>query len=156
MAYGHNKDYVVKDSGVRMDYSTGMRRDTQEGKPRYDLVVPLKMKNHMLKRWATHMTKGAEKYGIRNWELAKTDEEYDRFRASAFRHFIQWLDGEDDEDHAAAVFFNIQCCEYVKDRMEQEASEVEDVIPFSVASTFTEPEAPHILTLEEVVEHDVY
>jgi hypothetical protein len=111
-------DFVVKDSGERIDYPTGMRRDIQTGKPRYDLIVPLKMKNHMLKRWAVHMTKGAEKYGYRNWELAKTLEEADRFRASAFRHFIQWLDGERDEDHAAAVYFNIQCYEYVMERIE--------------------------------------
>lgn len=116
-------DYKVKDSGVRMDYVTGMRRDTQEGKPRYDLVVPLSMKENMLTRWAYHMMKGAVKYGERNWELAKTEEEYIRFRASAFRHFIQWFLGEQDEDHAAATFFNIQCAEYVKERMSDSNSE---------------------------------
>lgn len=129
MSYGHDKDFVVKDSGVRQEYSTGMRRDTQEGKPRYDLVQP-ERGHGMLKRWAEHMAKGAVKYGDRNWELAKTQEEYVRFRASAFRHFMQWFDGELDEDHAAAVFFNIQCAEYVKARMEEEAAEVEDEIPF--------------------------
>ncbi len=54
---------------------------------------------------------------MRNWELAKTDEELERFKSSAFRHFMQWLSGEDDEDHASAVYFNIQCAEYVKWRM---------------------------------------
>lgn len=112
--------FTVKDSGVREEYSTGMKRDTQDGKPRYDLVIPLHMDEHMLKRWAIHMTKGAQKYGDRNWELACTQEEADRFRASAFRHFIQWIDGERDEDHAAAVFFNIQCYEYVLEKLNEQ------------------------------------
>lgn len=111
-------DFVVKDSGVRQEYSTGMRRDTQEGKPRYDLVVPEKMENDMLTRWAVHMTKGAVKYGDRNWELACTQEEADRFKSSAFRHFMQWVKGMTDEDHAAATYFNIQCYEYVMERLE--------------------------------------
>lgn len=112
-------DFVVKDSGERVEYSTGMRRDTDEGKPRYDLVMPLLMEEDMLTRWAIHMAKGAKKYGDRNWELAHTLEEAQRFRASAFRHFVQWFKGAQDEDHAAAVFFNIQCYEYVKERMEE-------------------------------------
>jgi hypothetical protein len=40
-------------------------------------------------------------------------EEYERFRESAFRHFLQWFNGETDEDHAAAVYFNINGAEYV-------------------------------------------
>lgn len=129
-------EFTVKDSGQRIEYKTGMRRDIQEGKPRYDLILP-ERGGGMLKRWAEHMRKGAEKYGERNWELAETEEEYKRFRQSAIRHFIQWFDGECDEDHAAAVFFNIQAAEYVAARM-QEAVEAEDVIPFSIVHTFTE------------------
>lgn len=108
--------FVTKDSGARQEYPTGMRRDVQTGKPRYDLVIPKKMKHNMFQRWAELMGRGAEKYGDRNWELARTQEEYDRFMESAFRHFMQWYSGEADEDHAAAVFFNIQCAEYVKER----------------------------------------
>ena len=112
-------DFVVKDSGERVEYPTGMRRDTNEGKPRYDLVVPETMKENMLKRWAVHMAKGAVKYGDRNWELASTPEELNRFKESAFRHFMQWLQGETDEDHASGVYFNIQCAEYVKERLNE-------------------------------------
>lgn len=117
-------EFVVKDSGKREDYDSGMRRDTQEGKPRYDLTMPLSMKSDMLTRWAIHMTKGAVKYGERNWELACSEAELKRFKASAFRHFIQWLKGEVDEDHAAAVFFNIQCYEYVKERLSENVNHV--------------------------------
>jgi hypothetical protein len=60
------------------------------------------------------MARGAEKYDERNWEQAAGDEEYGRFLESAFRHFMQWFNGELDEDHAAAVLFNIMGAEYVK------------------------------------------
>ena len=111
------KKFVTKDSGKRQDYESGMRRDIQEGKPRYDLVVPLAMEDHMLKRWASLLERGMAKYGYRNWELANSVEEMVRFQASAFRHFIQWTEGQEDEDHAAAVFFNIQAYEYVKEKL---------------------------------------
>lgn len=110
------KVYSTKDSGERQEYSTGMKRDIQKGKPAFHLITPsvLPYDEQMLTRWAALMTRGAEKYGERNWELAKTEEELERFKASAFRHFMQWLTGEDDEDHAAAVMFNIQAAEFTK------------------------------------------
>jgi len=57
-------EFVTKDSGKRVEYPTGMRRDTQEGKPDYTLVD-----YDMLTRWAELMTRGAEKYGRNNWQL---------------------------------------------------------------------------------------
>jgi hypothetical protein len=111
--------FTVKDSGKRINYASGMRRDVDDDKPRYDLTIPLTMKNNLWKRLAIHMMKGMKKYGYRNWELANSKDEYIRFKASAFRHFIQWFEGELDEDHAAAVFFNIQCAEYVKEKLDE-------------------------------------
>jgi hypothetical protein len=105
-------EFKVKDSGERLDFKSGMRRDVNTGKIRYDLI-PL----FMLKRWAVHMTKGAEKYGENNWQLANSGEEYGRFKESAFRHFMQWYEGDVDEDHAAATFFNITASEYLKSRL---------------------------------------
>lgn len=110
--------FVTKDSGKRQNYNSGMRRDTQDGKPRYDLVIPLKAKEPMIKRWAELMERGAVKYGYRNWEKANSEEEFIRFKASAFRHFIQWYMGEGDEDHASAVFFNIQATEFIKEKLD--------------------------------------
>ena len=107
--------YIVADSGERQNYKSGMRRDLQKGKIRYDLVDQA-----MLKRWAQQMTLGAEKYGVRNWQLADSEEELDRFRASAYRHFYQWFNGEGtEEDHASAVFFNISSAEYVKNKLNE-------------------------------------
>ena len=117
------RKYITKDSGEKVKFETGMQRDTDKGKTRYDLVVPRNSKNYMLKRWAELLTRGAEKYEARNWEQARTQDELDRYRESAFRHFIQWYDGVDDEDHAAAVFFNIQGCEYVSERLREKENE---------------------------------
>lgn len=109
--------YITKDSGSRKEYDSGMRRDIQDGKPRYDLISPLGCKEPMMKRWAQLMERGATKYGERNWELANSDEELTRFKASAFRHFMQWFYGDIDEDHASAVFFNIQAAEFLKEKL---------------------------------------
>ena len=103
--------YKTRDSGERVHFKSGFVRDTDKGKPRYDLIW-----RPMLKRWAELMSRGAEKYGERNWQLASSEEEAKRFQSSAFRHFIQWMDGEDDEDHAAAIIFNIMAHEYMKDK----------------------------------------
>src|SRR3990167_2022341 len=100
--------FNTKDSGKRITFSTGMNRDVAKGKIRYDLIIPLEDKNHMLKRWAELLTRGAVKYTERNWEKAGTQEELNRYLESAFRHFMQWWEGDMEEDHAAAVFFNIQ------------------------------------------------
>lgn len=104
------RDFVVKDSGAREQYESGMVRDTAEGKADYTLILD----GPMLDRWAEHMTKGAVKYAPRNWMRAEGDAELERFKQSALRHLLQWLRGDIDEDHAAAVIFNINGAEYVK------------------------------------------
>lgn len=105
-------EFVVKDSGQRLEFESGMRRDVTTGKPRYDLVDEA-----MFTRIAHHYGKGAAKYSDDNWRLANSPEEWRRFRQSAFRHFMQWWMGDVDEDHAAAVFFNIAGAEYVQTRL---------------------------------------
>lgn len=103
--------YETKDSGKRETFDSGMVRDTAEDKTNYLLLRD----GPMFKRWAELMTRGAQKYDERNWMRARGEAELDRFRQSAARHFEQWLAGADDgEDHAAAVFFNINGAEYVK------------------------------------------
>lgn len=111
--------YTTKDSGVRIVTKSGMARDTQDGKPRYDLIIALDHKHDMVTRWAELLERGVTKYGVRNWEKANSKEELDRFIASATRHFFQWLKGIDDEDHAAAIFFNINAVEYLKEKFNE-------------------------------------
>jgi hypothetical protein len=102
-------EFVTKDSGVREAYVTGMLRDTQDGKARHDLLWALGVpyEEQFMTRVAQLLARGAGKYGIRNWEKACTAEELERFRSSAARHYAQWQSGEQDEDHAAAVVFNL-------------------------------------------------
>ena len=106
-------EFVTKDSGARQLFASGMQRDITTGKVQWRLVYS----GPMLARWAGLLTRGAEKYDADNWMKASGREELDRFRDSAARHFAQWMAGETDEDHAAAVFFNINGAEYVKSRL---------------------------------------
>lgn len=107
--------FIVKDSGKRQAYDSGMVRDVQDDKPAFQYLMPefLPYEEQILTRWADHMRKGADKYGPRNWEKADSEEEYSRFKASAFRHFMQWFCDDRTEDHAVAVFFNISAAEAV-------------------------------------------
>jgi Domain of unknown function (DUF5664) len=106
-------DFITKDSGQRQEYSTGMVRDSAAKTLRPDLIDQT-----MLGRWAALMGRGALKYGERNWEKAATQEELDRFRASAYRHFYQWYNSlAIVEDHAAAVLFNIAGAEHVRNKL---------------------------------------
>jgi len=91
--------FQVKDSGQREAFETGALRDTQDDKPRYDLIPII-----ALKRIANLYAKGAKKYGERNFEKGIPSS---RYIASLMRHLFQYLEGDKEEDHAAAVCFNI-------------------------------------------------
>lgn len=113
-------DFITKDSGARQEYDSGMVRDLQDGKPDFSLLLTdAPYDEQLLTRWAALMERGASKYGRRNWQLACGEEELERFKASAFRHFAQWITGEVDEDHAAAVLFNINAAEHVKRKLSE-------------------------------------
>lgn len=87
-----------------------MVRDVADDKPRFDLIW-----QPGLLRLAELYTRGAKKYGPRNWQRANSPEELERFKASAWRHFYDWVnDLNTEEDHASAVVFNLFAAEYVK------------------------------------------
>lgn len=113
--------YETKDSGKRAQFESGMQRDTQTGKPRFDLTAPLDIPydEQLLTRFAKLMGRGADKYTERNWEQADSEEELARMKSSAFRHFMQWYHGETDEDHAAAVLFNLMAFEATQYKMRE-------------------------------------
>lgn len=92
-------DFETKDSGKRQEFSTGSLRDTTEGKGSYISLSP-----HALKRWAKLMERGAKKYGLFNWTKGQP---FSRLYDSAIRHLMQARAGETDEDHKAAVLFNV-------------------------------------------------
>lgn len=120
---GIDSGFVVKDSGARMKFDSGMVRDTEDGKVNYLLALD----GPMFERYAAHMTKGAKKYEERNWMKGRGAVEYERFRRSALRHMIKWLSNVNDgEDHAAAVIFNLNGAELMLERMVEEQTEKEN------------------------------
>lgn len=108
-------EFKTKDSGKRQDYASGMRRDSVDGKPRFDLIPVMP-----LRRLAELYARGSAKYGDRNWELANSREELERFKASAMRHMFQWAAGETDEDHPTAVAWNLFAYLTIEEKLNNE------------------------------------
>ena len=100
-------------AGENVVHASGTVRSSTVGKVDYTLVFD----GPMLDRWANHLTAAIPSKGKRNWMHACTEADLERFREGAARHFRQWLRGDTDEDHAAAVYFNVCGAEYVRDRL---------------------------------------
>lgn len=96
---GPRIDFVTKDSGKRQEFDTGARRDTREGKGRFDLLSPF-----VAERLAGIFERGATKYGDRNWEKGMP---ISRFLDSAKRHINQFEKGLEDEDHLGQAIWNL-------------------------------------------------
>src|SRR5574343_559039 len=107
-----SKSFITKDSGKRLEFKGGMKRDIADDKPDYTLVW-----HPFLKRLVELLGRGLKKYGRDNWKLASGQEELDRFKQSALRHMYQYLEGDETEDHAVAVVFNLMGAEYVKEQI---------------------------------------
>ena len=82
-------------------FDTGAQRDTADGKLRMSLI-PQKELERVMKRYLS----GAQKYGENNWMKGMPLSVY---YDCAHRHLSAWWSGEDDEDHAAAVVWNMLC-----------------------------------------------
>ncbi len=89
----------VKDSGKRQEFKTGSVRDSNEGKPRFELITPL-----ALHRLAVHYANGSKKYGDDNWTKGQPLR---RYIESAERHLFKLKMGFTDEDHESACAWNI-------------------------------------------------
>lgn len=111
---GQVGSFVTKDSGERATLKGGMVRDTDKGKPRYDLIPLLP-----LRRLAELYARGAEKYEARNWEKACDTDALERFKGSALRHLFQALEGDRTEDHLSAVVFNIFGWIWLEEKLSQ-------------------------------------
>lgn len=125
-------DFETKDSGQHQEFSSGMRRDTQEGKPRFALMwTELQpYEQQMVTRYAKLLARGAAKYEDRNWEKGDSKIELERAKDSLLRHTAQLVAGETDEDHAAAVWFNTQAIEYFRWRIAEKAKNPEYHLSF--------------------------
>jgi hypothetical protein len=89
----------IKDSGERDTYNSGAVRDNHEGKGRFDLISI-----QGLLRLARWYELGSKKYSDRNWEKGML---ISRYVDAAFRHLVKYVAGCDDEDHLAAVAWNV-------------------------------------------------
>lgn len=87
-------------------FDTGAQRDTGEGKLRMSLLPQQELKR-VMKRYLD----GAEKYGENNWMQGMPLSVY---FDCAHRHLEAWWRGEDSEDHAAAVIWNMLCAMYAE------------------------------------------
>lgn len=92
---------IIKDSGQREDFSTGSKRDTRNGKGRFDLL-PLFAEEELAK----HFEAGAVKYGDNNWLKGQP---LSRYLDSARRHLNKAARGQRDEPHFTAAAWNIMC-----------------------------------------------
>lgn len=101
----------VNGSLVRSE--SGTVRSSIEGKVDYTLALD----GPLFKLWAAHMTAHASEKGRRNWMNASTEEDLERFRQSFLRHAVQFLSGDTEEDHAAAIAFNLNGILYVNERL---------------------------------------
>lgn len=106
-----NKFDKVETSGKGMYVNEhGGNRDSDKGKIDYTLIpIPA------LKRIGRHYMNGADKYGRGNWLKLDTPEDIERYKQSMFRHLIQYLDGEKNEDHLAAVVWNAMSLLYFEE-----------------------------------------
>jgi len=89
----------IKDSGTRRNFDSGAVRDAETGKGRFDLIPPV-----ALELLAKHFEAGALKYDARNWEKGMP---LSQFLDSALRHINKYRDGQRDEPHIVAAFWNL-------------------------------------------------
>lgn len=120
----------IKDSGERVAYASGALRDPSTGKIKWSRITF----GPMMRRWAQHLTNAETKYpdptpGLPNFSLVEGPEELVRYKESAYRHFMDWFHGKTDEDHAAAVYFNINGVEIIRDKARAKGVDIFD--PFN-------------------------
>ena len=89
----------MKSSGKKREFATGAVRDSAEGKARMELIPW-----ELMMRVADWYALGAEKYGDNNWRRGQPQS---ACFGCALRHLIKWSLGWKDEDHLAAVIWNV-------------------------------------------------
>lgn len=97
--------------------SSGVNRSRPDGKPDFTLVDW-----DLVERVAIHLTMHASEKGRENWRRASTPDDLLRFRQSAWRHHLSWDRGQSDEDHAAALVWNVGGAELVRRRLQEEGN----------------------------------
>jgi len=100
----------MQDNGSRKLYPTGFIKEI-DGKPYLTWLFETPgielVPRELIERVAALMVLGARKYAPDNWRLGTSPEALQEYRNSLARHIIAWYRGDNDEDHGAAVIFNI-------------------------------------------------
>lgn len=104
-------EFITKDSGERVEFVTGSRRDVDDDKGRFDLLPPL-----CIRRVAQLYQRGSAKYGDNNWRLGQP---MSRALSSMLRHAFQFAEGERSEDHLAAVVWNAFTLMYTEEMIKR-------------------------------------
>jgi hypothetical protein len=105
------KQYELKDSGTRTNFSTGAVRDAQEGKGRMDLLPA-----RAILSVAKIFEAGAKKYGDNNWRKGIP---LSRYMDSGLRHAMKYLRGDRDEDHLTQAIWNLLCLSETQGMIEE-------------------------------------
>lgn len=98
-------------SGSEQTFETGAVRDTDETKPRPDLISPF-----ALERLGEWLRLGAKRYTPRNWEKGIP---ISRCTASLCRHLLKFQQGMQDEDHLAAIMCNAMFIMHYQEMMDR-------------------------------------
>ena len=99
-------------SGKMSHFDTGAVRDAMQNKG-----LPSQMPMSALRAAARRFEDGAEKNGKDNW---KKGIPLSRYIDSIYRHLWDFMDGDQEEDHLAAVIWNAMCLYETKDRIDEE------------------------------------
>jgi transcriptional regulator with XRE-family HTH domain len=99
----------INDGGTRVSFDSGAIREGRVGKGRYDLLTPVG-----LRRLAEWYELGAKKYDDRNWEKGLP---ISGCMESAMRHWVKYMDGQTDEDHLAAIAWNVFSVMHFEEKM---------------------------------------
>lgn len=99
------KDSIAKptvlDSGKRQEFSTGSKRDLQEGKgdPSLLQLISIGFVSRICEM-------GAKKYGTDNW---RRGQPLSRYLSSAKRHLDKFVMNWQDEPHLEMAIWNLMC-----------------------------------------------
>lgn len=104
-------DHGLADSGARTVTDSGYMREPEIDRPDFVAIFTARgleqVPAELIIRIAEHYHRGGLKYAPLNWRRGTDPDSLERNRRSAARHFVQWLHGEEDEDHLAAVTWNM-------------------------------------------------
>jgi hypothetical protein len=103
-------------SGKSIEFTSGARREDKSDAPRPDLVSPFALMR--LGKW---MGLGAKKHGDRNWEKGLP---FSSMLQAIWRHLLKWMMRWEDEDHLAAVLFNVQALMHFEDTKRMELDDL--------------------------------